>query len=135
MKSTVSFIIEQPRYLNSTSQLNEIQTISSMKHKEGGQCQKTSGESNVVAEFFRVGTRRVGSITTFLTKPVNYPQPEEGQVSNQFTVEGTSVIVTCGKDVFLTGDTRKIFVSNRPSTSPESNSARVLVGCKPIRCV
>ena len=27
---------------------------------------------------------------------------------------------------------RKIFVSNiRPSTSPESNSARVLVGCKP----
>ena len=98
MKSTVSLITEQPRYLNSTSQLNEIQTISTMEHKEGGQCQETSGESNVVAEFFRVGTRRVGSITTFLTKPVNYPQPQESQVSNQFTVEGTSVVVTCRRE-------------------------------------
>ena len=39
----------------------------------------------------------------------------------------------------LTGDTRKIFVSNiRPSTSltrtvDESHSARVLIGCKPIK--
>ena len=34
----------------------------------------------------------------------------------------------------LTGDTRRIFVSNRPSnkTVDESNSARVLIGCKPI---
>ena len=31
----------------------------------------------------------------------------------------------------LTGDTRKIFVS-RPETVDESNSARVLLGCKPI---
>ena len=31
----------------------------------------------------------------------------------------------------LTGDTRKIFVSN--ITVDESNSARVLIGCKPIR--
>ena len=32
----------------------------------------------------------------------------------------------------LTGDTRKIFVSNI-KTVDESNSARVLLGCKPIR--
>ena len=32
--------------------------------------------------------------------------------------------------VGLTGDTRKIFVSN---TVDESNSARVLIGCKPIK--
>ena len=37
------------------------------------------------------------------------------------------------RDVTLTGDTRKIFVSN--ITVDESNSARVLIGCncKPIR--
>ena len=34
---------------------------------------------------------------------------------------------------FLTGDTRKIFVSNTvDKTVDESNSAFVLVGCKPI---
>ena len=33
---------------------------------------------------------------------------------------------------FLTGDTRKIFVSNI-KTVDESHSARVLIGCKPIR--
>ena len=32
----------------------------------------------------------------------------------------------------LTGDTRKIFVSNI-KTVDESNSARILVGCKPIK--
>ena len=37
-------------------------------------------------------------------------------------------------EFFLTGDTRKIFVSNiRPSTVDESHSARVLIGCKPIK--
>ena len=35
--------------------------------------------------------------------------------------------------VGLTGDTRKIFVSNIKTVVDESNSARVLVGCKPIK--
>ena len=34
------------------------------------------------------------------------------------------------QETWLTGDTRKIFVFK---TVDESNSARVLVGCKPIR--
>ena len=33
--------------------------------------------------------------------------------------------------IILTGDTRKIFVSNI-KTVDESHSARVLIGCKPI---
>ena len=32
----------------------------------------------------------------------------------------------------ITGDTRKIFVSNIFKTVDESNSACVLIGCKPI---
>ena len=35
----------------------------------------------------------------------------------------------------LTGDTRKIFVSNVFKTVDESHSARVLIDCKPIRNV
>ena len=34
--------------------------------------------------------------------------------------------------ISLTGDTRKIFVSNIDKTVDEYNSARVLVGCKPM---
>ena len=40
-------------------------------------------------------------------------------------------ITTVNETVSLTGDTRKIFVSNN-KTVDESHSARVLIGCKPI---
>ena len=76
MKSTVSFAIKQSWKFNSTSQLDKVQTVSTVEDQEGGESEKAGGKSDVVAQLLGVGAGGVGAVTTLSTEPVYHPQTE-----------------------------------------------------------